>query len=234
MHPALPVAQSGVRRQEGWDVDHYSLASDELYRRYDESPDPAFYVQPRLVTHIDDDAIAAVTQLYRELLPADGMILDLMSSWVSHLPPEVSYRRVVGLGMNATELAANPRLDEWLVHDLNREPVLPFADAGFDGAAICVSIQYLTRPVDVLREIGRILRVNAPLIITFSNRCFPTKAVAVWQMLNDQGHAELVQDYFKAAGNWTQVIALDRSPSARLSDPLLAVVGRRGPQAAAS
>src|SRR5689334_11860131 len=87
-----------------------------------ESGDENFYEQPRLVTHIDPGAIAAVTQLYRELLPADGAILDLMSSWVSHLPPEVQYRRVVGLGMNSVELDANPRLDERVVQNLNRAP----------------------------------------------------------------------------------------------------------------
>ena len=146
------------------------LSAEQLFRRYDETPDDAFYVMPRLVTHIDDHAIEAVTQLYRELFPSDGAILDLMSSWVSHLPAEVSYRRVVGLGMNAEELAANPRLDEWLVHDLNREPHLPFADAEFDAAGICVSIQYLTQPVAGLRDLGRVLKVGGPLVISFSNR----------------------------------------------------------------
>ena len=123
------------------------------FRREDEAPDERFYAEPRLVTHIDEAAIAAVTQLYREYLPADAAVLDLMSSWVSHLPAEVAYSRVVGLGMNRTELAANPRLDGLVVHDLNRTPRLPFADAEFDAAAICVSIQYLTRPVAVLRDL---------------------------------------------------------------------------------
>src|SRR5882757_11508003 len=95
---------------------------------------------------IDAAAIAAVTDLYREVLPPGGAILDLMSSWVSHLPPEVPYARVVGIGMNAEELAENPFLDEWHVQNLNREPRLPFGDATLDGAAICVSIQYLVRP----------------------------------------------------------------------------------------
>ena len=91
----------------------------EAFHRLDESPDTEFYHEPRLVTHIDEGAIAAVTQLYREWLPPGGAILDLMSSWISHLPPEVSYRRVAGLGMNEHELAANPRLDSFIVHDLN-------------------------------------------------------------------------------------------------------------------
>ena len=195
------------------------------YRREDEGPDAEFYAQPRLVTHIDEAAIAAVTQLYREYLPAGGAVLDLMSSWVSHLPAEVAYARVVGLGMNRVELAANPRLDGSVVHDLNRNPRLPFADAGFDAAAICVSIQYLTRPVAVLRDLGRVLVAGGPLVITFSNRCFPTKAVRAWLHRDDLGHAALVAGYLKAARNWSDIQHLDRSPQA--GDPLHALVARR-------
>lgn len=199
---------------------------DKAFARYDESPDAHFYNAARLVTHIDDGAVGAVTRLYRELFPPAGVILDLMSSWVSHLPPEISYRRVVGLGMNREELARNPRLDEYLVQDLNQNPKLPFRDAEFDGAGICVSIQYLTQPVEVLREAGRALRDGAPLVITFSNRCFPTKAVAVWQALDDAGHVQLVQRYLLDAGNFTHIHSLDRSPAGRRGDPLYAVVGR--------
>jgi SAM-dependent methyltransferase len=196
-----------------------------LFTRLDESPDELFYATPRFVTHIDDAAIEAVTELYREYLPAGGAVLDLMSSWVSHLPPEVRYRRVVGLGMNREELAANPRLDAWIVQNLNDTPQLPFGDGEFDAAAICVSVDYLTRPVDVFRECGRVLRRGAPLVITFSNRCFPTKIISAWGLLDDRGHQELVSRYFAAAGNWTQVEMLDRSPG-RDGDPLWAVVGR--------
>ena len=197
------------------------------FRREDEAPDAHFYAEPRLVTHIDEAAIAAVTQLYREYLPADAAVLDLMSSWVSHLPPEVAYSRVVGLGMNRAELAANPRLDGLVVHDLNRTPRLPFAAAEFDAAAICVSIQYLTRPVAVLRDLGRVLVAGGPLVITFSNRCFPTKAVRGWLLRDDLGHAALVVRYLKAARNWTAIEHRDCSPPA--GDPLHAVVARRAP-----
>jgi SAM-dependent methyltransferase len=196
------------------------------FARYDDSPDADFYRSPRLVTHIDEGAIAAVTQLYREHFPPGGGVLDLMSSWVSHLPPEVSYARVAGLGMNATELAANPRLTEWAVQDLNQDPHLPYPDATFDAAGICVSIQYLTRPVEVLRETARVLRPGAPLVITFSNRCFPTKAVAVWQSLDDSGHSCLVHHYLQSAGSWQDIQLLDRSPSPT-SDPLYAVTAHR-------
>ncbi|HEX2740852.1 MAG TPA: hypothetical protein VHM69_10410 [Rubrobacter sp.] len=205
---------------------------DEAFRRTDEAPDEVFYRTPRLVTHIDDAAIAAVTQLYREFLPEGGEILDLMSSWVSHLPPEVEYRRVMGLGMNEVELRRNERLDSYVVQNLNTDPRLPFGDGEFEGAGICVSIDYLTRPVEVLRDVGRVLKVGAPVVITFSNRCFPTKAIAIWHQLDDRGHMQLVERYLRDAGNFESVRGLDRSPRRLFSDPLYAVVGEStGPYA---
>jgi SAM-dependent methyltransferase len=202
----------------------------EAFRRQDEAPDEEFYRTPRLVTHIDDRAIAAVTQLYRECFPPDGTILDLMSSWVSHLPPEVQYSRVVGLGMNETELQNNPRLDEYVIQNLNENPKLPFGDAEFDGCGICVSVDYLTRPIGVLRDLGRVLKPGTSVIITFSNRCFPDKAVAVWHQLDAAGHMQLVEHYLREAGNFENVRALDRSPRRMFSDPLYAVVGEsKGP-----
>ena len=205
---------------------------EEAFKRADETPDEEFYRTPRLVTHIDDRAIQAVTQLYREFFPPGGEILDLMSSWISHLPGEVSYARVVGLGMNEVELRNNPRLDDYVVQNLNRNPRLPFGDAEFDGVGICVSIDYLTRPVEVLREVGRVLEVGAPVVITFSNRCFPSKAVAVWHQLDDKGHMRLVEDYLREAGNFRNVRSLDRSPRRMFSDPLYAVIGEStGPRA---
>ena len=199
---------------------------EEAFRRYDEAPDEEFYALPRFVTHIDDQAIAAVTQLYRELFPEGGAILDLMSSWISHLPPEVSYRRVIGLGMNEAELRRNERLDAYVVRNLNSVPELPFGDGEFDGVGICVSIDYLTRPVDVLREVGRVLKAGAPVVITFSNRCFPTKAVAVWHQLDDRDRMKLVERYLQEAGNFQNIRSLDRSPRRLFSDPLYAIVGQ--------
>ena len=200
----------------------------EWFRRADETPDEAFYATPRLVTHIDDAAIAAVTQLYREYFPPDGCVLDLMSSWVSHLPPEVTYPLVIGVGMNRDELLANRQLSSHLVWNLNANPNLPFGDAQFDAAGLCVSIDYLADPVAVLRDVARVLRPGAPLVVTFSNRCFPTKAVAVWHALDDAGRCQLVAALFRAAGAelWTPAEILDRSPSRR-GDPLFAVVSRR-------
>ena len=197
------------------------------FKRYDEAPDEEFYETPRLVTHIDDRAIAAVTQLYRELFPAHGELLDLMSSWVSHLPQEVRYGRVVGLGMNEVELRRNPRLDEYVVQNLNRTPKLPFEDSEFDGVGICASIDYLTNPIAMLREVGRVLKVGAPVVITFSNRCFPSKAVAIWHQLDDKGHIRLVENYLEEAETFRNIRSLDRSPRHLFSDPLYAVIGER-------
>ncbi len=199
---------------------------EDAFGRIDETPDEEFYRTPRLVTHIDDRAIAAVTQLYREYFLAGGEILDLMSSWISHLPPEVDYRRVIGLGMNEVELRRNDRLDSYVIHNLNANPRLPFDNAEFDGAGICVSIDYLTKPVEVVREVGRVLKVGAPLVVSFSNRCFPSKAISIWHRLEDRGHMQLAESYFREAGNWGDIRSLDRSPRRICSDPLYAVVGR--------
>ena len=200
--------------------------SERSYRRQDERPDSEFYSVPRLVKHIDDRAIAEVTRLYRELLPAGGEVLDLMTSWVSHLPKDVSYARVAGLGMNEEELRSNPRLDDYVIHDLNGKPALPYANNEFDAAAICVSVDYLTRPVEVLRDLGRAVRSGGPVIATFSNRCFPTKVVSEWLRRDDRGRMALVEEYLREAGNWENIQSMDRSPDHPFADPLYAVTAR--------
>ena len=201
------------------------FSPDQAFRRHDESDDALFYQSPRFVAHIEPETIAAVTQLYRELLPSNGAILDLMSSWISHYPSEIQFSRVAGLGMSRAELAANPILNDFAVQNLNQNPILPFQNEEFDAATICVSVQYLTRPIEVMRELNRVLRSDAPLIITFYNRCFPTKAVMAWQMLDDAGHLELVSKYLETAG-WTQIEKQNRTPRGA-SEPLLAVVARK-------
>ncbi len=195
------------------------------FRKADREDDAAFYVAPRFVTHIDDIAIAALTQFYRERLPAGGRILDLMSSWVSHLPPETQFSEVIGHGMNAEELAANKRLDRFFVQNLNREPTLPLGDATLDTVTICVSIQYLEQPIEVLRETLRVLKTGGQIVISFSNRCFPTKAVAIWQALGDEDHARLVGAYLQHAGfaDIDAHLLVDGSSS----DPMIAVTGRK-------
>lgn len=205
----------------------------DAFRRQDETPDEDFYRQPRFVTHIDEGAITAVTGLYREFFPPGAAVLDLMSSWISHLPPEVSFPAVVGLGLNRAELARNPRLTSYVVQNLNADPRLPFPDGEFGAAGLAVSVDYLTDPVGVLRELGRVLEPGAPLVVSFSNRCFPSKAVAIWHALDDRGRLELVQRLLREAGNWEDIRGLDRSPPRGRwggGDPLYAVVARsRGP-----
>jgi SAM-dependent methyltransferase len=192
------------------------------FEKEDPSPDAAFYDFPRFVTHIDDGAIAAVTRIYRETLPCGGSVLDLMSSWVSHLPDDIAYAEVVGHGMNEEELEANPRLARWFIQDLNIEPILPLGDATFDAACLCVSVQYLQRPVEVFRDLRRVLRPGAPFVVSFSNRCFPTKAVAIWQRLGGPDQQRLVGAYMQAAG-FSQIAEREHRPPD--GDPLWSVIG---------
>jgi SAM-dependent methyltransferase len=182
------------------------------FARRDESPDADFYSQPRLVTHIDEYAIAAVGETYRQFLTPGGEYLDLMSSWVSHFPDDFAIGRLVGHGMNEVELQHNPELSEYIVQDLNRDPVLPYEDNRFDGVVICVSVQYLTQPIAVFKEIGRILKPGAPLIVTFSNRCFQTKAVSIWLVFDDEEHGQLVSSYAQDAGAFDDIQIYDMSP----------------------
>jgi SAM-dependent methyltransferase len=194
------------------------------FERIDEGDDSAFYAPPRLVTHIDEGAIAALTACYAELLPPGGAVLDLMSSWVSHLPPELELGECVGHGMNEAELAANPRLTRWFVQDLNRDPALPLGGGQFDAALCCVSVQYMQRPVEVFAEVHRVLRPGAPFVVSFSNRCFWTKAVAVWRSLDIQRHAGLVSLYAERAG--FAAVEAKLLADGRTSDPLVAVIAR--------
>lgn len=194
------------------------------FDKQDAGDDLAFYAPSRLVTHIDADAIHALTGFYRAALPTGGRILDLMSSWISHLPDDRDYAEVVGHGMNVDELVANPRLSRWFVQDLNRDPTLPLNENAFDAALCCVGVQYLQRPVAAFAEIRRVLVAGAPFVVSFSNRCFPTKAVAIWRSLDTNGHAALVRLYLERAG--FAEVTLEVLADGRSSDPLIAVIGR--------
>jgi SAM-dependent methyltransferase len=196
-----------------------------LFARVDEAPDADFYAEPRFVVHIDPETIAALTGLYREELESGSRILDLMSSWVSHLPAEVRYARVFGLGMNAAELAANPRLDAWAVADLNAAPALPSPDASFDAVLCAVSVQYLTRPVEVFRECARVLRPGGKLVIATSHRLFPTKAIAAWRSLAPGDRMAFLRACLARAGGFDEPRVVDRSP--RLADPLWVLIASR-------
>ena len=218
----LPSPPHIPSRQE-----QYMNLPPELFEREDSEDDSLFYAVPRLCTHIDPAAIDAVRVLFQEALPVRGRILDLMSSWRSHLPEGQPGRHVVGLGMNRAEMEENPQLDEFVVHDLNRCPVLPFRDGEFDATICVVSIQYVVHPGKIFREVGRILRKGGPLVVVFSHRCFPTKAVRLWRMTGDLEHGKIVQTYFRDSECFGPVEVLDRSPSEPPGDPVYAVIGSR-------
>lgn len=205
--------------------DDYDGFPPGFFDRSDPDTDGRFYSTPRLVTHIDDGAVAAVGQLYDDLGlcgPGSGPVLDIMSSWVSHFPVKPASLTV--LGMNAHELTANPMADELVVLDLNADPTpaMPFADTTFAGAVCCVSVDYLIRPIAVFREVARVLRPGAPFVCTFSNRCFPTKAIRGWLGTDDRTHVAIVGEYFRRSGEWGDVQA-ERRTTPPQGDPLYAV-----------
>lgn len=173
--------------------------------KLDATDDRQFYDVPRLVTHVDDAFIRQVTELYRQRIPKDAAVLDLCSSWISHLPSEVSYSRVVGHGLNAAELARNKRLDSFFVRDLNKEPDgWALESNSMDAVLCCVSVQYMQQPERVFAEVYRVLKPGGVLIITFSNRMFYSKAIAAWRDESGWGRCQLVRSYIQAVAGFTQ------------------------------
>ena len=199
----------------------------DMFERIDENDDALFYTLPRKLVHIDDGAIAAAGQCMAQTFAPGGVLLDLMSSWRTHLPEGFVKQKCIGLGLNAEEMADNPDLDEYIVHNLNVDPQLPFADASFDGVVVTVSIQYMIRPVEVFAEVNRILKPGCPFLVLYSNRMFPTKAIRLWQMLRDAGRAELISAYFQQAGGYEAATFEDWSPNPGGSDPMFAVWARK-------
>lgn len=198
------VPQELCSNGPGMQAPHPDVATDYFseapFARLDERADRLFYHQPRLVQHLDAQVRRQITGLYARLLKPGMRVLDLMSSWVSHLPEmELS---VTGLGLNAGELRENPRLSEQVVHDLNEQPVLPFADAHFDAVVCTASVEYLVKPVEVFREVRRVLKTGAPFMLTFSERWFPPKVIAVWPALHPFERLGLVLDYFRQSGGY--------------------------------
>ncbi|MEA2648453.1 MAG: hypothetical protein QOG61_888 [Candidatus Binataceae bacterium] len=198
----------------------------DFFRRIDESEDELFYRSPRFVVHIDDGAIAKVGEIYARILPEGGTILDLMSSWRSHLPERIHAAKVVGVGLNGAEMEDNPALDEIVVHNVNVNPRLPFEEGSFDGAVMTVSVQYVTRPAELFADVGRALKPHAPFVVTFSNRMFPTKAVALWHGANQHQRVAVVREYFAGSAAFEKIETIDRSaPTDPPSDPIWAVAG---------
>lgn len=204
---------------------------EEDFQRFDESPDTVFYENPRFVTHIDDPAIAALTKYYSTAFPPSDTpgvsVLDICSSWVSHYPKGYKQSRIVGMGLNEEELKKNPVLTEYIVQDLNVNPKLPFEDNAFDVITNVVSVDYLTKPLDVFKEMSRILKPGGLAIMSFSNRCFWTKAISIWTSTGDAEHAMIVGAYFHYAGGFEPPKAVDISPNPGRTDPMYIVYSRK-------
>ncbi len=206
--------------------DRYAEFPPGFFDRRDPGDDRKFYRQPRLVTHIDDVAIGAVGQTYATL-GIGGRVLDVCGSWISHFATEPD--PLIVHGMNTTELAANQAAAGGVVADLNRSPALPFADRSFDGATCCVSVDYLTRPLEVFDEVARVLRPGAIWCHVFSNRCFSTKAIRGWASTDDEGHKAIVAAYFARSAGWSEPQGLTVLEPGQGHDPLYAVWAARNP-----
>lgn len=198
----------------------------EQRTKLDDNDDRNFYDYPRFVTHVDQEFINRLTNLYQERLPANSRILDLMSSWISHLPDGIQFAHVEGHGMNEEELVKNPRLDHYFIQNLNQNPKLPLEDAGFDAVLITVSIQYLQYPEAVLSEIYRVLKPNGVVIISFSNRMFYQKAIAAWRDGTDSDRVNLVLRYFQSVDGFTKPELVVHQPS--MTAGLLQMLGLGG------
>lgn len=204
--------------------------------KLDDSDDQLFYSYPRFVTHVDEGFIQQLTDLYRQRIPAKARILDMMSSWVSHLPTDRDFAHVEGHGLNAEELARNPQLNHYFVQNLNINPQLPCLDQEFDAVINCVSVQYLQYPEAVCSEIHRILKPGGIAIISFSNRMFFQKAIQVWRDGSEAFRVELVKSYFKSVpGFSTPEVICSKSTTPNFlqwlgvpgGDPFYAVIAHR-------
>ncbi|MGQ9687866.1 MAG: methyltransferase domain-containing protein [Desulfobaccales bacterium] len=224
-------------RSNGRPTDFFA---DEPFRREDEGDDTAFYTQPRLVSHVDIRAQAVIAALFGRLLKPGMAVLDLMSSWQSHVPHGLKLGSLVGLGLNEEELAHNPRLTKRLVHDLNREPRLPFPDGRFDAVICSLSVEYLVRPFEVFGEVARVLKPGGRFILTFSHRWFPPKVVKIWSELHEFERPGLVLEYFLQSGafgnletfssrGWPRPESDRYFRQLRLADPVYAVWGEKLP-----
>ena len=204
--------------------------SDADFKRMDENDDEVFYEQPRLVTHIDDKAIAALTEYYAKEISPGSDILDICSSWISHFPADFTSTmgKRVGLGMNEMELKENKQLTEYVVSNLNKTPKLPFDDNSFDVITCVVSVDYLNKPLEIFREAARVLRPGGKFILSQSNRMFPTKAIQIWLNTNDLEHVFIIGSYFHYSGAFQPATAVDISPrssafSLMQSDPMFII-----------
>ena len=211
----------------------------DAFSRLDETDDGLFYSRDRFVAHLDTTALATVEKIIGDLVIEENpVVLDLMAGWDSHLPAGLTPERLVGLGLNENELQGNRALTEWVLQDLNQNPVLPFPEGTFDVVLNTVSVDYLVRPLEVFQEVGRVLKPGGIFIVLFSNRMFPQKAVKIWRESSEEERVLLVQDFFKTVGGFeaTRVFvsrgksrpAADRYSHLGIpSDPIYAVYAER-------
>jgi SAM-dependent methyltransferase len=232
------ITAGGPGMQVRWRDRPTDFLRDTAFSRDAPQPDGEFYRRARLVDHLDRTATAQVEGLYRRLIAPGSFVLDLMSSWKSHLADDLPLAGVAGLGMNREELDANPRLDERSVVDLNLEPTLPYADGRFDAVVCTVSVEYLTGPLAIFAEVRRVLKADGLFILTFSNRWFPPKVINLWRGLHEFERPGLVLEYFLLCGGFTSLETrsirglprpADDKYAGRLddSDPVYAVWGRK-------
>ncbi|XP_062105585.1 uncharacterized protein LOC133817179 [Humulus lupulus] len=190
------------------------VLSQEERTKLNPYSDRDFYAYPRFVTHVDDGFISTLTDLYRERLRPEFEILDLMSSWVSHLPKEIKYKKVVGHGLNAEELSKNPQLDYFFVKDLNEDQKFEMEDGSFDAVLCTVSVQYLQQPEKVFAEVFRVLKPGGVFIVSFSNRMFYEKAVSAWRDGIEYSRVQLVKQYFQSVEGFTEPEVIKKTPAA--------------------
>ena len=201
---------------------------ESSFDREDESDDSLFYLEPRLLVHIDDAAINELGKYLFDQLPEGATILDLMSSWRSHIPGNIVIWEVYGLGMNSEEMSNNPQLDHWIVKDINKDPKLPYEENLFDAVIVVVSVQYITDPIEIFKEVNRVLKKNGKFHVVYSNRMFPTKATKIWKVFDDIERASLIGSYFANSGGWSVPNAVNLSPRGHItSDPLYAVSAQK-------
>ena len=216
-----------------WDEDDnpFLSMSKDKFARLDSAPDSEFYADPRFVEHVDENAVKSMTAYIDHFLEPGDAVLDLCSSWTSHITPETKEKlnvKVSGLGLNKKELEANKVLADWTVMDLNKDsPKLPYNNASFDKVVCQLSIDYLTRPLDVMKEVSRVLKPNGKVAILFSNRLFIQKAVGLWTGADDIDHAYTVGAYLHySGGRFADIKAKDlsqRKGKLIVGDPLYVV-----------
>ena len=203
----------------------------EAFRRQDETDDGDFYSMPRLCYHIDEGAVRSLTNYYKENIEPGSAVLDICSSWVSHYPADfpATMSRISATGMNALELEQNNQLSDFAPKNLNIDPTLPYDDASFDVVTCVVSVDYLNKPLDVFREVNRVLKPGGKFILSQSNRCFSTKAIAMWLGQNDLQHCLVISAYFHYSKGWTPARMFDVSPQGpNTNDPLFIVEATKG------